>query len=120
MREVLMGNSDILYSFCGTRELTPDLKHRLGMNRAFGTFLFPNALAAFLILAIPYLLSELWASWHDRASGVEAVEEDGERVVVAVQWHPEVRPDDPEPTCLCEAFVNAARVYASTRLTVTQ
>lgn len=76
MREVLMGNSDILYSFFGTRELTPDLKHRLEMNRAFGTFLFPNALAAFLILAIPYLLSELWASWHERTNGVEAVEEE--------------------------------------------
>ena len=30
------------------------MAHRLESNRAFGSFLFPNALAAFLILGIPY------------------------------------------------------------------
>ncbi|MCH7960379.1 MAG: O-antigen ligase family protein, partial [Candidatus Hydrogenedentes bacterium] len=34
-------------------------QHRLEMNRAFGTFLHPNALAAFLVLGIPYFLGEL-------------------------------------------------------------
>ncbi len=31
-----------------TPELTPELAHRLNINRAFGSFLFANALAAFL------------------------------------------------------------------------
>lgn len=33
--------------------LTPEMRHRLESNRAFGTFLFPNAYSAFLIMLLP-------------------------------------------------------------------
>lgn len=48
----------LLRSHFGADVLTPELAHRLNVNRAFGTMLFPNALAAFLILGIPYLAAE--------------------------------------------------------------
>ena len=38
--------------YFGMSEMTPDLKNRLEVNRANGTHLFPNALAAYLIMAI--------------------------------------------------------------------
>jgi O-antigen ligase len=37
--------------------LTPDLRDRLLVNRAFGSFLFPNALAAYLVLVIPVAIA---------------------------------------------------------------
>jgi len=40
---------------------------------------------------------------------VEAVEAPGTRFVVAVQWHPEVLPDDDATRRLAAAFVEAAR-----------
>jgi len=47
---------------------------------------------------------------------IEAVEEEGDRFVVGVQWHPERRPDDVETIRLFEAFVNACRETAITRV----
>lgn len=44
--------------FQGATRLTPELKNRLEMDRAFGTFLFPNAMGGFLALCIPYMLGE--------------------------------------------------------------
>ena len=38
------------------RERARELKSRLESNRAFGTFLFPNALGAFTALGIPFLV----------------------------------------------------------------
>ncbi|MCH7960468.1 MAG: hypothetical protein IID08_10060, partial [Candidatus Hydrogenedentes bacterium] len=59
MREQLSASPEIAYQFFRMREMPPELQHRLEMNRAFGTFLHPNALAAFLVLGIPYFLGEL-------------------------------------------------------------
>lgn len=59
MRQVLIDNPQVMYHYFGTLELTPELKLRLESNRAFGTFLFPNALGAFLVLAIPFLATAL-------------------------------------------------------------
>ena len=64
MREILIGSPDILFRYFGTRELTPELQSRLEMNRAFGTFLFPNALGAFIILGLPLIFSQLRPSWR--------------------------------------------------------
>lgn len=67
MREEVLNNPDVLYQFFGTRELTPEIRFRLEMNRAFGTLLFPNALAAFMILTIPCLVGECfptYAAWR--------------------------------------------------------
>jgi O-antigen ligase len=55
MRQVLRDNPLVLRQYFKVSEVTPELKHRLESNRAFGTFLFPNALGAFLILGIPVL-----------------------------------------------------------------
>lgn len=52
-RQWLMENPARLRSFFGPEPPTPELLRRLNLNRAFGTMLFPNALAAFLILTIP-------------------------------------------------------------------
>lgn len=43
---------------------------------------------------------------------IEAVEESGERFVIGVQWHPEVRPDDEATVRLFRAFVGASAQYA--------
>jgi len=55
MRQVLADNPAVMYHYFGTLELTSELKDRLESNRAFGSFLFPNALGAFLVLGIPFL-----------------------------------------------------------------
>ena len=52
-RQQIMANPSILYEFFGMTQPTPEVMRRLNLNRAFGTMLFPNALAAFLILGIP-------------------------------------------------------------------
>jgi len=44
---------------------------------------------------------------------IEAVEQPGERFVVGVQWHPEVRPDDDATRRLFDAFVAAAAQHAT-------
>ncbi|MCP4642907.1 MAG: O-antigen ligase family protein, partial [bacterium] len=52
-RQDVMENPMLLMRFFGTTELTPALAHRLNVNRAFGSFLFPNALAAWVVIGIP-------------------------------------------------------------------
>lgn len=59
MRQVLKENPLVLEQYFGVTVPTPELKHRIESNRAFGTFLFPNALAAYLILGIPVLVAAL-------------------------------------------------------------
>jgi O-antigen ligase len=54
----LAGNPRLLMFHFGTPTLTPELASRLNANRAFGSFLFANALAAYLILGIPYMIGE--------------------------------------------------------------
>ncbi len=46
---------------------------------------------------------------------IEAVEEPGDRFVVGVQWHPEVRAQDPETIRLFTAFIDACRQFAGRR-----
>lgn len=72
MRQVLIDNPQVLLHYFGTSELTPELKNRLESNRAFGTFLFPNALGAFLILAIPFLATALRPAVGDFAEAQRA------------------------------------------------
>ncbi len=55
MRQVLKDNPQVMQLYFGSTEVNPELKHRIESNRAFGTFLFPNALGAYLILGIPIL-----------------------------------------------------------------
>jgi hypothetical protein len=50
-------------SYFGAAALTPELASRLNANRAFGSFLFANALAAYLVLGIPYFIGELVNSY---------------------------------------------------------
>ncbi len=53
----------LLLHFFGTNTLTPELARRFEVNRAFGSLLFPNALAAFLVLGIPYTIFGTLAAW---------------------------------------------------------
>lgn len=58
VRESIRTDPRLLPTFFGIDELTPELKNRLEMDRAFGTFLFPNAMGGFLALCVPYALGE--------------------------------------------------------------
>ncbi|NIA13889.1 MAG: hypothetical protein GWP08_07400 [Nitrospiraceae bacterium] len=58
VREKIMHNPRLSKMYFGTTQPGPELIHRLQVNRAFGSLLFPNALAAFLVLAIPFALGE--------------------------------------------------------------
>jgi len=58
VRELVKSDPRLLVRHFGTDNPGPELIHRLLVNRAFGTLLFPNALAAFLILGIPFLLGQ--------------------------------------------------------------
>lgn len=53
MLRKIVQDPDQLERWFGTREMTPELARRFNRNRAFGSMLFPNSLAAFLILLIP-------------------------------------------------------------------
>ena len=59
VREAVKADPRLLVTYFGSTELNPELVYRLQVNRAFGSLLFPNALAAFLILGIPCALT--WA-----------------------------------------------------------
>lgn len=58
VREQLIHSPRLSQMYFGTSSPGPELIHRLQVNRAFGSLLFPNALAAFLILAIPLALGD--------------------------------------------------------------
>ncbi len=64
LRKYLLENPAALQRHFGTSVLTPELAHRLNTNRAFGTMLFPNALAAFLLLSVPFTLATLTVWWR--------------------------------------------------------
>jgi hypothetical protein len=53
IRQSLMEDPSLRKAYFGSTELDPELIHRIEINRAFGSLLFPNALGAFLILGIP-------------------------------------------------------------------
>lgn len=59
VRQLLQQDPDMVKVDMGMSELTPELVHRLNSNRAFGSFLFPNALGAFMALAAPTALGIL-------------------------------------------------------------
>lgn len=52
----IVQNPAVLRSYFNTDTITPEMARRFMMNRAFGSMLFPNALAAYLILGIPFTL----------------------------------------------------------------
>ena len=63
-------NPAVLRQYFGYDTMTPELARRFNINRAFGSMLFPNALAGFLILGIPCVVTgaihgwrDLWSSW---------------------------------------------------------
>ena len=58
VREAVMRDPHLVRTRFGTDVASAELIHRLQVNRAFGSLLYPNALAAFLILAILPAASE--------------------------------------------------------------
>ena len=49
-------NPAILRRYFHTDVISPEMARRFMVNRAFGTMLFPNALAAYLLLGFPFVL----------------------------------------------------------------
>lgn len=61
LREYLQDDpSRLAQWFKGATEFTPELARRFNLNRAFASMVFPNALAALLILGIPVSLACAW------------------------------------------------------------
>jgi len=77
VRESIRADPRLLPTFFGTDVLTPELKNRLEMERAFGTFLFPNALGGFLALCVPYVLGEAMNSVRRFREAVDAAKPKG-------------------------------------------
>jgi hypothetical protein len=65
LRRLISSDPSVLVQNFGMEDLTPDLRHRLETNRAFGRFLFANALAAFLIIGIPYAMAAILPAIRD-------------------------------------------------------
>lgn len=72
LRSALISDPMLRQQYYGDTVLTPELVDRLNLNRAFGSLLFPNTLAGFLILGIPYAVlgglfgwRALAARWRD-------------------------------------------------------
>ncbi len=55
LRVLLNERPDLRQHFFGIADWTPELAHRFNTNRAFGTVLFPNSFAAFVILLLPHV-----------------------------------------------------------------
>lgn len=62
VRDQVTQNPALFQEYFNMSGLTSEIAHRFEINRAFGTFLFPNALAAFLIAGIPYFVGQSAAS----------------------------------------------------------
>jgi hypothetical protein len=60
LRSLIQSDPTILGNQFGVDTPTAELARRFNINRAFGTVLFPNALAAFLILWIPLFAAGAW------------------------------------------------------------
>jgi O-antigen ligase len=54
----------ILQQYFGTDTITPELARRFSINRAFGSVLFPNSLAAYLMLGAPVIAAGTWLAWR--------------------------------------------------------
>lgn len=53
VREQVRLNPGLVQRYFSAAELNPEIARRLNSNRAFGTFLFPNALAGYMVLGVP-------------------------------------------------------------------
>lgn len=76
VRESIANKPALLEFYFGSSVLTPELKHRLEMSRAFGTFLHPNALAAYLVLCIPVMVGWGAGSFSKMKAMVDADKSD--------------------------------------------
>lgn len=59
--------------YFGDRELPAEYMIKLSGNRPFGTFVYSNSLAGFLVLVLPVLVASIWElrrSWERSALGV--------------------------------------------------
>lgn len=92
-------------------EVTPGcrLEHLLGTRRLQGATSHHQA--------VKTPGRDLVAVAHSPEDGIiEAVEQPGERFVVGVQWHPEVRAEDATTQRLFRSFVEAASAYRKRQL----
>jgi hypothetical protein len=57
----------MLQRYFGTNTINPEMARRFNVNRAFGSMLFPNALAAYMLLAIPIAFVGVKIWWRNAA-----------------------------------------------------
>lgn len=62
LREIVK-KPGVLQQYFHTDTITPELARRFTINRAFGSVLFPNSLAAYLMLGIPVVAAGAWLAW---------------------------------------------------------
>ena len=72
VREEVEKNPRLLKAYFSSDIMNPELRHRLEVNRAFGSLLFPNALAAFILLGLPYAFCEMVRSLKAMARDARA------------------------------------------------
>jgi len=63
LREIVK-KPGVLQQFFNTDTLTPELARRFSINRAFGSVLFPNSLAAYLLLGTPVVAAGALLAWR--------------------------------------------------------
>ncbi len=63
LRHMLMNSTEMRLQYFGVSEFSPEMIQRFNVNRAFGSMLYPNTLAGFLILGIPFASVEAWRGW---------------------------------------------------------
>jgi O-antigen ligase len=100
----VMSDPSLLLQYFNTTVLTPELADRLNKVRAFGTLLFPNALAGFLILGIPYALFQALSS---ASSIAEAAHDRGRQKAAPPAPHEAPGVSNPDPQ-LFKSFLLAA------------
>ncbi|MBX3180848.1 MAG: O-antigen ligase family protein [Candidatus Hydrogenedentes bacterium] len=85
-RQMLENPAYLASHFGGITEATPEIARRLNLNRASASMIYPNALAALLILGIPACLALTWNGvMATRASGEEALAKET-RFRVLIPW----------------------------------
>lgn len=74
LRGMIQQDPNIVRTMFGADPDSPELTRRFNVNRAWGTVLFPNALAAFLITWIPLLVACLWnnvLAWREMSANTD-------------------------------------------------
>ncbi|MBI1319493.1 MAG: hypothetical protein GC168_11190 [Candidatus Hydrogenedens sp.] len=66
LRELIQAQPQILRAYFGVDQVTDEMVRRFNRNRAFGTVLFPNALAGFLVLVVPAAALYTRQLWRER------------------------------------------------------